>query len=85
MFEISNLLESFNIYLLKGVIMRRFSVPTLLVLAPLSSNALLLSDDKTKTFFHGNSYTANAIACSAACASMDLMEQESTFAAIKMI
>lgn len=44
-----------------------------------------LSDDKAKTFFHGHSYTANAVACSAACASLDLMEQEETMAAIKRI
>ncbi|AMM52490.1 adenosylmethionine-8-amino-7-oxononanoate aminotransferase [Rufibacter sp. DG15C] len=34
-----------------------------------------LSEDKTKTFFHGHSYTANPIACSAALASLDLVEQ----------
>ncbi|MBS1645897.1 MAG: adenosylmethionine--8-amino-7-oxononanoate transaminase [Bacteroidetes bacterium] len=36
------------------------------------------SDDKTKTFFHGHSYTANPTACAAALASMDLLEQEET-------
>lgn len=35
-----------------------------------------LSDDKTKTLYHGHSYTANPIACAAACASMDLYEEE---------
>ena len=44
-----------------------------------------LSDDKTKTFFHGHSYTANPTACSAALASLDLMEEEQTFNQIKMI
>lgn len=44
-----------------------------------------LSDDKTKTFFHGHSYTANATACSAALASLDLMEKEETFIQINMI
>jgi adenosylmethionine-8-amino-7-oxononanoate aminotransferase len=34
-----------------------------------------LNADKTKTFFHGHSYTANPTACSAALASLDLMEQ----------
>lgn len=44
-----------------------------------------ISDDKTKTFFHGHSYTANPTACSAALASMDLMEEEGTWAQIRMI
>ena len=33
------------------------------------------SDDTNKTFFHGHSYTANPLACAAAIASMDLLEQ----------
>lgn len=44
-----------------------------------------LSSDKTKTFFHGHSYTANATACSAALASMDLMEKTNTSEQIAMI
>lgn len=32
-----------------------------------------LSDDRSKTFFHGHSYTANPIACAAANASLDLL------------
>lgn len=44
-----------------------------------------VSDDKTKTFFHGHSYTANPTACSAALASMDLMEKEETWQQINMI
>lgn len=35
-----------------------------------------LGTDQTKTFFHGHSYTANPIACSAALASLDLLENE---------
>jgi adenosylmethionine-8-amino-7-oxononanoate aminotransferase len=35
-----------------------------------------LSDDKTKTLYHGHSYTANPVACSAAVASLDLYEEE---------
>jgi adenosylmethionine---8-amino-7-oxononanoate aminotransferase len=31
------------------------------------------STDRTKTFFHGHSYTANPLACAAANASMDLL------------
>lgn len=44
-----------------------------------------VSDDKTKTFFHGHSYTANPTACSAALASLDLMEQQTTWDNIKLI
>jgi adenosylmethionine-8-amino-7-oxononanoate aminotransferase len=44
-----------------------------------------VSDDKTKTFFHGHSYTANPTACSAGLASLDLMEKEETWTQIKMI
>ncbi|HWY09819.1 MAG TPA: adenosylmethionine--8-amino-7-oxononanoate transaminase [Bacteroidia bacterium] len=38
-----------------------------------------ISDDKTKTFFHGHSYTGNPTACSAALASMDLLEKKETW------
>ena len=44
-----------------------------------------VSDDKTKTFFHGHSYTANPTACAAALASLDLMEQETTWNQINLI
>ena len=44
-----------------------------------------VSDDKTKTFFHGHSYTANPTACSAALASLDLMEKDETWSQIAMI
>jgi adenosylmethionine---8-amino-7-oxononanoate aminotransferase len=47
--------------------------------------AAYISDDKSKTFFHGHSYTANPLACAAALASLDLMEQSSTFMHIHMI
>jgi adenosylmethionine-8-amino-7-oxononanoate aminotransferase len=35
-----------------------------------------LSDDKRKTLFHGHSFTANPIACSASLASLDLLLEE---------
>ena len=34
------------------------------------------SEDITKTFFHGHSYTANPLSCSAACASLSLLLSE---------
>ena len=44
-----------------------------------------LSEDRMKTFFHGHSFTANPVACSAALASMDLMEKKETWQNIKRI
>ncbi|WP_295655465.1 adenosylmethionine--8-amino-7-oxononanoate transaminase [uncultured Mucilaginibacter sp.] len=44
-----------------------------------------LSDDKLKTLFHGHSFTANPIACTAASASMDLFLQPETMANIQRI
>jgi len=44
-----------------------------------------LSDDKTKTLFHGHSYTANPVACTAAIASLDLLEKNECWEKIKMI
>jgi len=35
-----------------------------------------LSDDRSKTFFHGHSYTANPMACAVALASLDLFREE---------
>ncbi len=34
-----------------------------------------VSDDKTKTFFHGHSFTANPLACTAAIASFELLQK----------
>ncbi|MCB0408932.1 MAG: adenosylmethionine--8-amino-7-oxononanoate transaminase [Flavobacteriales bacterium] len=44
-----------------------------------------LSNDHSKTFFHGHSFTGHPLACAAACASMDLMEQPKTSEQIEMI
>jgi len=44
-----------------------------------------LSDDKYKTLFHGHSFTANPLACTAALASMELLLQEETQLNIKRI
>lgn len=37
-----------------------------------------LHDDKSKTLFHGHSYTANPVACAAGLASLDLLLKEET-------
>ncbi|MES2836555.1 MAG: adenosylmethionine--8-amino-7-oxononanoate transaminase [Bacteroidota bacterium] len=37
-----------------------------------------LTNDKYKTFFHGHSYTGNPLACAAALASLDLLENSET-------
>ena len=44
-----------------------------------------LSSDRTKTLFHSHSFTANPLACAAANASMDLMEDEATWSHIAAI
>ncbi len=38
-----------------------------------------LSNEKTKALLHGHSFTGNALACAAACASLDLFEREETW------
>ncbi len=44
-----------------------------------------LHNDKSKTFFHGHSYTANPVACAAGLASMDLLLQPETQQSINRI
>jgi adenosylmethionine-8-amino-7-oxononanoate aminotransferase len=44
-----------------------------------------LSDDRLKTLFHGHSFTANPVACSAALASLDLFLEPATAQNIKRI
>jgi adenosylmethionine---8-amino-7-oxononanoate aminotransferase len=41
-----------------------------------------LSDDHSKTFFHGHSFTANPLACSVALASLDLFTENDVLARI---
>ena len=36
------------------------------------------SSDKTKTFYHGHSYTANPLACAAALANLELLDKKET-------
>jgi len=50
--------------------------------------AFWLRDDakgRMRTFLHGHSYTANPMACAAAVASLDLLEQEATWDSIRRI
>ncbi|MCJ8153410.1 adenosylmethionine--8-amino-7-oxononanoate transaminase [Chryseobacterium sp. SSA4.19] len=44
-----------------------------------------LSDDQYKTLFHGHSFTANPLACTAALASMELLLQDQTLMNIQEI
>jgi adenosylmethionine-8-amino-7-oxononanoate aminotransferase len=44
-----------------------------------------LSDNRSKTLFHGHSFTANPLACTAALASLDLLEEKACQDQIKMI
>ena len=44
-----------------------------------------VSDDKMKTFFHGHSFTANPLACTAALASLRLLQKKKCLAEIEEI
>lgn len=44
-----------------------------------------ITDDRTKTFFHGHSFTANPISCAAALASLDLLEAKACLSQITLI
>ena len=44
-----------------------------------------LSDDRSRTFFHGHSFTANPLACAVALASLELFEQEQTLDRVKSL
>jgi adenosylmethionine-8-amino-7-oxononanoate aminotransferase len=44
-----------------------------------------LSDDRGKAFLHGHSYTANPIACAAACKSLEILQRKETLAKIDAI
>lgn len=44
-----------------------------------------LSKDKAKMFFHSSSYTANPIACAAACANLEIWQEKDVLADVKRI
>jgi adenosylmethionine-8-amino-7-oxononanoate aminotransferase len=44
-----------------------------------------LSDDRSKTFFHGHSFTANPLSCAVAVASLELFERENSLEKIAFI
>ena len=44
-----------------------------------------LSPERVKAFLHGHSFTGIPLACAAACASLDIFEQESTWEKVKLI
>jgi adenosylmethionine-8-amino-7-oxononanoate aminotransferase len=44
-----------------------------------------LSPDRTRTFFHGHSFTANPLACAVALASLDLIESSDAVAKVQQI
>ena len=43
------------------------------------------STDRAKTFFHSTSFTGNPLACAAACASLDLWEENNVLERIKLL
>src|SRR6202022_785765 len=47
--------------------------------------AAFRSEDRTHTFYHGHSYTGNALACAAANASLQIFEDEPVFDRITTI
>ena len=44
-----------------------------------------LSADRSRTFFHGHSFTANPLACAVALASLDLFESDHTLERVKRL
>jgi adenosylmethionine-8-amino-7-oxononanoate aminotransferase len=47
--------------------------------------AAFLSDDRTKTFFHGHSFTANPLACAVAIASLQLFAETDTMGRVRKL
>jgi adenosylmethionine---8-amino-7-oxononanoate aminotransferase len=44
-----------------------------------------LSDDRSKAFFHGHSYTANPLGCAVALASLELFKTENTLSRVRAL
>ncbi|MDR2435916.1 MAG: adenosylmethionine--8-amino-7-oxononanoate transaminase [Puniceicoccales bacterium] len=57
-------------------------LPLALTIATEKIYDAFLSEDRKKTFLHGHSYTANPIACAAACKSLEILLREETAARI---
>jgi adenosylmethionine-8-amino-7-oxononanoate aminotransferase len=60
-------------------------LPMALTLCTDRVEAAFRSEDRRHTFFHGHSYTANPLACAAACASLQIFEDEPVFERITTI
>ncbi len=60
-------------------------LPLALTVATEKIYSTFLSDDFSKAFIHGHSYTGNPIACAAACKSFEILTRPETVAHIKEI
>ncbi|MDR1333799.1 MAG: adenosylmethionine--8-amino-7-oxononanoate transaminase [Holosporaceae bacterium] len=60
-------------------------LPLALTIASEKIYEAFLSNDGSKTFLHGHSYTANPIACAAACKSLEILLREETLKRIEEI
>ncbi|MBZ5702365.1 MAG: adenosylmethionine--8-amino-7-oxononanoate transaminase [Acidobacteriia bacterium] len=54
-------------------------LPMALTLTTERVEAAFRSEDRLRTFFHGHSFTGNALGCAAACASLQIFEDEPVF------
>jgi adenosylmethionine-8-amino-7-oxononanoate aminotransferase len=54
-------------------------LPMALTLTTDRVEAAFRSEDRLRTFFHGHSFTGNALACAAACASLQIFDDEPVF------
>ena len=60
-------------------------LPMALTLCTDSVEAAFRSEDRRRTFFHGHSYTANPLACAAACENLRIFDEEPVFERIAAI